>query len=411
MSDSTPKQIFISVAEDSADVHAAALVRAARERLPGCSFHGLTGPRLRALGVETVFDMTAHAAMLSGVLRVIGKAWRALKAIEESWRRRRPDLVVLLDSPTLHLRIAKKARAAGISVLYYIAPQTWASRERRNRQIARDISRLACILPFEPAYFHSRDVPQAEFVGHPLFESLQREQPDEAVIERLRGGEAPLIAVLPGSRGHVIETMLPLQLRVLAHLRAMGVPFRAAVSAVDEKRREIVARILDDWTQRNRATRESEAATASPATLSHNAIEIVTADNASLLTAADLVLVASGTATLHVGHYRKPMIVMYDAGRLLRLPYRLFGRRIVRTPHLSLVNILAGARVVPEFMPFIGDTRPIARVAEQLLGDTAWRALMVEQIDAVVAPLEASRASVRVCEMMDGLLHGSPTNS
>ncbi|RMF72423.1 MAG: lipid-A-disaccharide synthase, partial [Planctomycetota bacterium] len=112
MSAAASKHIFISVAEDSADVHAAALVRAARTLLPDCEFSGLTGPRLRALGVETVFDMTSHAAMLSGVLRVAGKAWRALRAVEQSWRRRRPDLVVLLDSPTLHLTLAKKARAA-----------------------------------------------------------------------------------------------------------------------------------------------------------------------------------------------------------------------------------------------------------------------------------------------------------
>ncbi len=135
----TAAHIFISVAEESADVHAASLVRAARERLPGCKFYGLTGPRLRELGVETVFDFTSHAAMLSGVLGVVGRALKAVKAVERSWRERRPDLVVLLDSPELHLRLARRAKKLGLPVLYYIAPQTWASRAGRNRQTPGDL--------------------------------------------------------------------------------------------------------------------------------------------------------------------------------------------------------------------------------------------------------------------------------
>ncbi|RMF78396.1 MAG: hypothetical protein D6744_10125, partial [Planctomycetota bacterium] len=290
----------------------------------------------------------------------------------------------------------------------YIAPQTWASRQWRNRRIARDVTRLACILPFEPSYFQARGVTQAEFVGHPLFESLEREQPNPDTLRRLRDDDKPLIALLPGSRRHVIETMLPLQLRVLSHLHAIGTSFRVAVSAVDEQRRDTVARTLDRWNQSHGATAgsNSPSPSASRRAAPPFEAEIATADNAALLTAAHLVLVASGTATLHVAHYRKPMIVMYDAGRVLRLPHRLFGRFVVRTPHLSLVNILAGARVVPEFMPFIRDTRPIARVAEQLLSDATWRGLMIRQIDDVVAPLETSRASHRVCEIATELLNG-----
>jgi lipid-A-disaccharide synthase len=138
-------------------------------------------------------------------------------------------------------------------------------------------------------------------------------------------------------------------------------------------------------------------------------IDLVIADNASLLTAADLVLVASGTATLHVAYYRKPMIVMYDAGRLLYWPHRLFGRLVITTPQLSLVNVLAGARVVPEFMPFIRDLAPVATVAAQLLTDATWRKLMTDQLDAVVRPLEDSQASTNVCRMIAEMLSASPT--
>lgn len=378
----TPIRIFVSVAEDSADQHAAALMRKAREVLPPCRFYGLTGPRMRAAGAETLFDLSAHAAMLTGVFSVIGRAWQAVQRVERAWNTEPPDLVLLLDSPELHLRLARRARARGLPVLYYIAPQTWAAREGRNRQIAETVDRLACILPFEQDFFRRVSI-DAEYVGHPLFETLRLETPDPAAVARLRSTGEPLVALLPGSRRHVIDAVLPLQLDVLRRLRAGGVTLRAAVSAVSEPRANQVRAHL--------------ANSGVPA-------EVLVGDNASLLTAADLVLVASGTATLHVAHYRKPMVVLYDAGPLLSVVHRLFGRRILKTPHLSLVNILAGRRVVPEFMPFVRDRDEVARVVRRLLGDEAWRRLMIGQLEEVVRPLEATSASASVCGIIKEML-------
>ncbi len=454
---SQPVRIFISVCEESADVHAASLVRAVRAAGHDWQFYGLTGPRLRELGVETVYDFAAHAAMLSGVLGLINKARRAIAAVEAAWRRQRPDVVVLLDSPELHLKLARRAKAAGIPVLYYIAPQTWASRAYRNRQIVRDIDRLACILPFEQDYFRgikgSRDRGievagiqglrdsgieggarsrgfRAEYVGHPLFEALRREEARAGTMEflRQRAGGKPIVALLPGSRRHVIETMLPMQLDVVRRMRAAGRDVHAVISCVAEEKRGLIREIV------GRELMAAASAGASPpgvrlpgdrpevgppqgvgdgdvagSSLADEgvidvAVDVVVADNASLLTCADLVLVASGTAALHVAHYRKPMVVMYDAGRLLYWPYRLLGRLVIKAAHLSLVNILAGARVVPEFMPFIRDTAPIAAVAGQLLTDETWRRVMIRQIDEIVRPLEASTASARVCAMIGELL-------
>src|SRR5262249_35214740 len=146
----------------------------------------------------------ADAAMLTGVLSIVGKALRAVRAVEQAWRERRPDVVVLIDSPELHLKLATKAKSLGIPVLYYVAPQTWASREYRNRRIARDVDRLACILPFEERYFRRHGV-NATYVGHPLFETLRGEVPKAHLIESLKRGEERIIALLPGSRKHVID--------------------------------------------------------------------------------------------------------------------------------------------------------------------------------------------------------------
>lgn len=389
-----PARIFFCVAEDSADAHAAALMRcAAAQGLPW-TFAGLSGPRTRALGAETIFDMASHAAMLTGALGLVGRAWKALAAIESDWRTRRPAVVLLLDSPELNLRVATRARAHGIPVLYYIAPQTWASRAGRTRRIARDVNQLACILPFEEPYFRANGV-QAEYVGHPLFETLRQEPPSPQRVAALRDADGPLIALLPGSRRHVIESVLPIQLDVLQRLRALGIPARAAISAVDEQRAE--------WIRTLAAQAAGAPGAPAPRAADRSAPpEIVVADNASLLSAADLVLVASGTATLHVGAYRKPMIVLYDAGLLGRL-HGTLGRFVLRTPHLSLLNILARRRIVPEFMPRVPDRQAVARVAAGLLRDGVWRAQMIADIGEIVRPLERSDASARVCELLAAL--------
>jgi lipid A disaccharide synthetase len=489
-------RIFISVAEDSADVHAAALVRRTVELLPDCHFYGLTGPRLRALGVETIADLTSHAAMLGGVLGMFRPALRTVRQVEESWQAAPPDLVVLLDSPELHLGVpelglkglAPRAKALGTPVLYYIAPQTWASRDWRNRWVARYVDRLACILPFEEVYFRRHGI-RAEYVGHPLFETLRGQAPDPGLMRRIRGvGSAlrgsgsvppsigglrpwlhsvappgPVVALLPGSRRGVIDRMLPRQLEVVRVLGERGLAPRVCISCVAEDRLEQIRRHAEAAHMRvaeviggkhkagdearagrpgdrafpvdpvgavaasvgvRRPTRRSDAATAgvwSAAPLDArlpgtafpvgtasavgaaprtDGVVIVIGDNASLLAAADLVLVASGTATLEAAHHRRPMIVMYDAGPVLGPLYRPLGWLAMHSPHLSLVNVLAGRRVVPEFMPHLPDVEPVASVAQQLLADESWQALMVRQMEETIGPLEASEASTRVCEII-----------
>ncbi|MCG3128564.1 MAG: Lipid-A-disaccharide synthase [Phycisphaerae bacterium] len=375
------RRIFVSVAEVSADVHAASLVRAARSLLPDCHFYGLTGPRMRDAGVESLGDLTAHAAMLAGAARSAHRAVAVRGVVEASWRRQPPDLVVLLDSSVFHLPLAAAAKKLRRRVLYYIAPQTWASRPYRNRQLARLVDHVACILPFEQEHFARHGV-RATFVGHPLFEALRDEHPDAARVATLRGSPpsgATLVALLPGARTHVIDEVLPIQLDIVRRLRAEGRPVQAAISCHSPQSRAQIERHVDY--------------AGIPA-------ELVVDDNASLLTAADLVLVASGTATLHVAHYLKPMVVLYNVKLPLGPLYRRFGRLVVSTPHLSLLNILAAARIVPEFMPFVPDVDTVTRLVGRLIDDTAWRNFIVSSIERTIAPLETSNASANVCRLI-----------
>lgn len=391
------RRIFISVAEASADEHAAALIERARDLLPDCSFYGLAGPRMVAAGAASLGDLTGRAVMLGRVLTRVGEGVRTIRRMVAEWRRARPDLVVLLDSSALNLGLrelnlrglAGCARRMGIPVLYYIAPQTWASRTYREGWLRRDVTRIACIFPFEEQYFRGRCI-AATYVGQPVIERVRRSPPDPRRVAELRAGAGRIVALLPGSRSGEIRRMLPLQLEVLRQLHAGGHVQRALISCADPQRLEPLGAAVAEFLRQHTGARE-------PSRLS---VELLHGENQNLIAAADLVLVKSGTGALIVAQQRKPMIVLYQGGRW---GYRLVGRRLLCTPHLSIPNILAGRRIVPELMI---EPRPedIVPLAVELLADGPWRRLMMRQLDEVVRPLEAGEPSRRVCEIIGEML-------
>ncbi len=372
-------RVFISAAEASADQHAAGLIRAVHEVRPDVRFVGVAGPKMVEAGCDRVFDMTGHSAMLLGVLGAAGRAMRMRAVCDRVLREHRFDAVVVLDSPTLHLSLAAKAHALNIPVLYYIAPQLWAWGTYRLHRLRNDVDRVAAILPFEEAFFRSHGI-EATYVGHPLAEAIEERAIDEPAIARLRERGHPLIALLPGSRRHVVEEILPGQLEV-ADAIASAMP-RAAfgVSVAGTRMADVV----------REAVSRSRIAT-----------RVFVAPHDELIEAADLVLVASGTTTLEVAFRAKPMIVMYNASRVF---YHLIARWMLHTPHLSLPNILAGREIVPEFMPYYRSTKPIAECAIHILRDESVRKRMSEDLEAVVLPLRGTRASQRTAQLLMAFL-------
>lgn len=375
----TAARVFISAAEASADQHAAALIRTVRETRPDVRFVGVAGPKMVAAGCDRVFDMTGHSAMLLGVLGAAGRAMRMRAVCDRLLREHRFDAVVVLDSPTLHLPLAAKAHALNIPVLYYIAPQLWAWGTYRLHRLRNDVDRVAAILPFEEAFFRSHGI-EATYVGHPLAEALDERAMDDKAIARVRDRGHPLIALLPGSRKHVVEEVLPGQLEV-ADFISTAMP-RAAfgVSVAGERVADVVRNTVSS---------------------SRIATRVFTAPHDELIEAADLVLVASGTTTLEVAFRAKPMIVMYNASRVF---YHLIARWMLHTTHLSLPNILAGREIVPEFMPYYRSTKPIAECAIHLLRNDSSRKRMSEDLKTVVHPLRGTRASQCTAKLLTTLL-------
>lgn len=368
--------IFLSAAEASADRYGADLVRSLRAKHPQVRCVGLGGPRMAEAGCELFTDMTHRSAMLMGAIAEIPRGLLLLHRCRRFFQKERPDCCVFLDSPFLNLRLVQRAKAAGARTVYYIAPQTWAWHESRVRQIRRDVDELACILPFEEDYFRRHGC-RATFVGHPLFESLARETPDVQTAARLRAAGEPRIVLLPGSRRHVVQEVLPGQLEVAEELVKRFPTASLWLACANEGLRPLVEGLL---------------------TRSQAQAEVLVGHNAALLSGADLALVASGTATLEAAHHACPMVILYNSTP--RWQWNLVGRHLVRTRFLSLVNILSNKELCPEFMPYYPGPEPVVQAACRWLENPSANQQMRQELQRLVAPLQVIGVSDRVADIV-----------
>lgn len=366
--------MFISAAEVSGDRHAADLIAAIRQQHPSATFFGVAGPAMQAAGCEAIDDWTARATMLVGAVRLAGEAFRLVRRVGRLMRERRPDLAILVDSPALHLPMAKHIRPSGCPVLYYVAPQLWAWAPWRIRKVRRRVDRMAVILPFEEQYFRSRGV-AADFVGHPLVSQLAAQTRRPEQVQELQDLGRPLVACLAGSRKHVVREVLPGQIEVARAITKAHPKAAFIFAAADDRTVGMIASALagESFTHRIEMGR-----------------------NTDVLSAADFALCASGTATLEVAWHGVPMAVMYNGSKW---GYRLVGRWLITTPHLSLVNILAARRIIPEFMPYYTSTAPIIEEALAILVDPHRQSQMKTDLADVIRSLGKENAAARTAQI------------
>ncbi len=323
---------MIVAGDASGDTHAAALVEQLRRRAPDTRFVGLGGVAMEKAGVELVVDQREVA--VAGLVEVLGSlprlvsAWRRLV---RTLRSERPHLVVLVDSPDLCIPFARRARRVGVPVLYYVSPQLWAWRPGRARKLARRVDRMAAIFPFEPDFYAESPL-RVELVGHPLLERIaETDLPDAASARRSLGldPDAPWVALLPGSRSNEIRHNLPLFLEVvrILHAREPRLAFALALAPTvsAEQARAIV----------EQARLPAFVRLAVVEGRSHEAIR-----------AAEVVLAMPGTATLETALLARPLVV---AARVHPISAWL-ARRLVRVSSFVMPNLVAGRRVVPEFL-------------------------------------------------------------
>jgi lipid-A-disaccharide synthase len=365
--------VMLSCGEASGDLYAGALAVELQRLAPGIRIIGIGGEKMHAAGAELIADYRGLAVTgLVEALRVVPRSFSLLRKLRERMARDRPDVLVVVDFPDFNFRLAATARTLGIPVVYYVSPQVWAWRVGRIKTVKQVASKVLVIFPFEKKLYDDAGVP-VEFVGHPLPDLIHVTEPRERLLAGVGlDPAAPTVALLPGSRPNEVRSILP-------NLAAAATLIRERVPAAQF----IVARApkLTDqmFAPFSRFTGPSA---------------IVSGRADDVLNASDVVVTASGTATVQAALHGKPMVIVY---RLAPLTYKV-GRPFVKVDTFGMVNLLAGRRVVPEL---IQDDFTPARVADEtvtLLTDPARAAEMRRALGEVRGALGEPGATTRAAE-------------
>lgn len=368
--------IMIVAGEPSGDLHGAGLARALRAQAPEVRLIGMGGPAMAEAGVERVVDVTAEASV--GFVEVIGRVgilWRAfrrLRGVIEGLPP--PRALVVIDFPEFNLRLARVARRAGIPVVYFIPPQIWAWRPGRMKTIRRLASLVLAVFPFERALYRGAGV-KVEFVGHPLRDRIV-DAPLRAAARRQLGleDEDEVLGLLPGSRRVEIAAVLPAMREAAALIRQRRPATRFVLAVAPTVERGSVEAVLGP---------------ASP-------VRAVEDRTYAVIRAADLLLVASGTATLEAALLGTPMIVCYRLAALSEAIVRI----LVRVPWVSLPNLLAGRAVVPELYRQATTPAKLASAALDLLGDDAALAAQREAFTEISEQLGEGGVAARAARLV-----------
>jgi len=375
---STEPSILLSAGEASGDLHGATLCRALRELHPGVRLIGMGGSRMAAAGMEVVADVSGHAVVgTSEALGRIPRLYRAYRLLKARLIEERPRALVVIDFPEFNLRLARIARRAGVPVVYFIPPQLWAWRRGRIRQMARRVSRVLAVLPFEEKLYRDAGVP-VDFVGHPLLDVLPLDLDRAEARRRLDvdPGES-VIGLLPGSRREEVERLLPPMLVAAKRLSAAGVARRFALGlapTVDAAAvRRLVKAAVDEGGPR---------------------VDVFERRTYEVMAAADVVLISSGTATLEAALLGAPMVVCYRVSRVTEAVVRL----LVKVRWCSLPNLIANRGVVPEVLQDELTGQRLAAEALRLIEDPAAAGAQRAAFERVRAQLGAPGVGRRAAQ-------------
>ena len=375
-------RIGLVAGEASGDLLGAALIPALRARFPDAEFAGIGGPQMRAAGFDAWHDCSELAVMgLSEVLKHLPRLLRLRRETFERMRDWRPDVFVGIDAPDFNLGLEKRLKESGIRTVHYVSPSVWAWRESRAQKIGRSADRVLCLFPMEPPIYAKHGV-DARFVGHPLADALPL-QPDRNAARAALGlpRDAKVLAVLPGSRLGEIHRLGAVFLDAAARVARETPGLQIVIPAANDACRDTLMGLLAQYPLPGARLLDGRA---------HEA-----------MIASDLVLLASGTATLEALLAKRPMVVAY---RIAPLTYAIVTAfRMMKTDRFSLPNALAGEKLVPELMQHECTPENLARELLGWLREPARTAALLPRFEAIHRELRQD-ASARAAEAIAELI-------
>lgn len=367
-------RILLVAGEASGDLHGSLLARELRRIEPGIELMGVGGTLMESEGVRIL--VSSRDLAVTGLVEVLGhlpRLHRALRSIESACRKDRPDIFVPIDYPDFNLQLAGRLQRLGIPIVYYISPQVWAWRRNRLRVIRRLVRHMIVIFPFELDVYRSEGIP-ATYVGHPLAQQVRPLRSRSTIREELGVGEEErLVALLPGSRVSEIRRILPTLVETRDRLRDMS-DVRWCLSVAP-------GFSVEDFRSRF---------------LHGVSIPLVAGGTYDLLHAADMAVTASGTVTLEAAMLGTPMIVVY---KLHPITYQI-ARRLVHVPHIAMANLIAGRRLVPEFVQESAVPPVLADELRRWLDDEALRHATGKALLEATAVLKEGGAAERAARVV-----------
>jgi lipid-A-disaccharide synthase len=376
--------IALVAGEASGDQLGAALIRSLSKRLPEAHFVGIGGERMQAAGLEAWWHSDELSVMgLAEVVRHLPRLLRLRRDLTEKLTALRPDVFIGIDAPDFNLGLEKKLKSSGIRTIHYVSPTVWAWRQKRAEKIGRAVSQVLCLFPFEPPFFEGRGV-SACYVGHPMADAIEPGSDMQAARNQLGlDPQSRYVALLPGSRGSEVSRLAGPLLDAAELLRTEhnGIRFIAPMASTA---------VRDMFTSELEGRKGLDC-------------KLIDGEALKAMSAADVVVCASGTATLETMLVNRPMVVVY---RLAALTYTIAKTfNLIKSRFVSLPNVLADEALVPELLQAEVNGGNIAMHVNRWFEDSEARAELTEKFDRIHRQLRvnaAERAAEAVLEGLNG---------
>lgn len=371
-------RVALVAGEASGDILGSGLMQALRARHPDIEFIGVGGPRMEAEGLSSYFPMERLSVM--GLVEVLGRLpelLRRRKRLIRTLIEARPDVMIGIDAPDFTLGVEHKLRQAGLRTVHYVSPSVWAWRQKRVLKIREACDLMLALFPFEARFYEEHGVP-VRFVGHPLANTIPL-QADRAAARARLGlpADGQVVALMPGSRGGEVGKLGALFLDTAQRLLVERPGLRFVLPCASAARREQIEQMLQG----------------------REPLPLTLLDGASheALAACDAVLIASGTATLEALLYKRPMVVAY---RVAGLTYRIL-KCLVKSPYISLPNLLAGRLLVPELIQDAATPQALAATLSPLLDDGSQQVEFFDAIHRALRQDASAQAAEAVLQLVE----------